>query len=216
MATTVTSDAEFKTYVEGLTAFTTDTVYMNDDSKYWTFTRENNGKINAMCVTSNNVELWLYDGTDWVINRVPSVINNLTNTSINDALSANQGKVLNEKIPPVINNLTSTSTTSALSANQGKVLKDLLGAFKATWTSSGSFPGLLSSNGDCYLIVAQRLSLANAIVLIANRYNDELYCATVYKGDNMSYVTNNQGTVQINYNGSGTGVLGAAFRLRAG
>ena len=98
MVTTVTSDAEFKTYVEGLTAFTTDTVYMNDDSKYWTFTRENNGKINAMCVTSTNVELWMFDGTDWVINRVPSVVNNLTSTSTSDALSAKQGKVLDEKI----------------------------------------------------------------------------------------------------------------------
>lgn len=121
-----------------------------------------------------------------------------------------------EKTPSVIDSLTSTSTNDALSAKQGKVLKDLLGEFKATWTSNGGFPGLLSSNGDCYLIVAQRLSVTDAILLIANRYNDAIYYATVYKSSNMSVGTNNQGTVQISYNGSGTGVLGAAFRLRAG
>lgn len=77
---------------------------------------------------------------------VTSIVeNNLTSTSTTNALSAAQGKVLNDKfsnlatvatsgsyndlsnkptIPSVINNLTSTSTTSALSANQGKVLND--------------------------------------------------------------------------------------------
>ena len=69
------------------------------------------------------------------------VINNLTSTSTTNALSANQGKVLNETIDGVshsvsdlnntVSNLvidshTSTSTTNALSANQGKVLYDLI------------------------------------------------------------------------------------------
>ena len=56
-----------------------------------------------------------------------TIENVLNSTSTTNALSANQGKVLNDKInalkiPSVIDNLTSTSTTSALSANQGKVL----------------------------------------------------------------------------------------------
>lgn len=116
----------------------------------------------------------------------------------------------------VINNLTSTSTDDALSANQGKVLKDLLGALKVTWTSDGAFPGLVSNSGDCYLIVGQRLSISNGIVLIVNNYNGTLYFAEVFKSSNMSYMSNNSGTVQLQYNGTGTGVLGAAFRLRAG
>ena len=52
------------------------------------------------------------------------VVDNLTSTDTDKALSANQGKVLNEKIPSVVDNLTSTSATSALSAKQGKVLND--------------------------------------------------------------------------------------------
>ena len=56
-------------------------------------------------------------------------IDNLNSTSTTDALSANQGKVLNDKIlglniPSVVDNLTSTSKTNALSANQGKILND--------------------------------------------------------------------------------------------
>ena len=56
-----------------------------------------------------------------------TIENVLNSTSTTNALSANQGKVLNDKInalkiPSVIDNLTSTSTIDALSANQGKVL----------------------------------------------------------------------------------------------
>ena len=56
-----------------------------------------------------------------------TIENVLNSTSTTNALSANQGKVLNDKInalkiPSVVDNLTSTSATDALSANQGKVL----------------------------------------------------------------------------------------------
>lgn len=69
------------------------------------------------------------------------VINNLTSTSTTNALSANQGKVLNETIDGVshsvsdlnttvsnlvVDNLTSTSTTNALSANQGRILNEAI------------------------------------------------------------------------------------------
>lgn len=53
------------------------------------------------------------------------IIDNLSSTSVNAALSANQGKVLNEKFTP-LNVLTSTDTTKTLSAAQGKALKDLI------------------------------------------------------------------------------------------
>jgi hypothetical protein len=55
-----------------------------------------------------------------------SVVDGLTSTSATSALSAKQGKVLNEKIPPVVDALDSEVATSALSAKQGKVLKDAL------------------------------------------------------------------------------------------
>lgn len=55
------------------------------------------------------------------------VIDNLTSTDKTAALSANQGKLLNDKINnlnivKVIDNLTSTDTKNALSANQGRIL----------------------------------------------------------------------------------------------
>lgn len=90
---------------------------------------------------------------NWIVKAVmlipvnSIVENSLTSTSTANALSAAQGKVLNDKfsnlatvatsgsyndlsnkptIPSVINNLTSTSTANALSAAQGKILKDLI------------------------------------------------------------------------------------------
>ena len=53
------------------------------------------------------------------------VVDNLTSSDTNKALSANQGRVLNENkvnISDIKDNLTSTDTNKPLSANQGKVL----------------------------------------------------------------------------------------------
>lgn len=71
-------------------------------------------------------------------------IDNLNSTSTTDALSANQGKVLNDKIlglniPSVVDNLTSTSATNALSANQGKVLNDSITNTNNKITTLGTF-----------------------------------------------------------------------------
>lgn len=69
---------------------------------------------------------------------IPTVINNVTSTSTTSALSANQGKLLNDKFSnylltsSIVNNLTSTSTTAPLSAAQGKTLNDKV-------TKKGSF-----------------------------------------------------------------------------
>ena len=75
------------------------------------------------------------------------VVNNLTSTDTDKALSANQGKILNDKITDldeaftdyynkeevdnlipeqveIVDNLTSTNTDKALSANQGKILNE--------------------------------------------------------------------------------------------
>ena len=72
-----------------------------------------------------------------------TVVDALNSTSTTDALSAKQGKVLNEKIPAVVNALNSTSTTSALSANQGKVLND--GKLNK---SGGTMTGALTVQAD--------------------------------------------------------------------
>ena len=63
---------------------------------------------------------------------VPGVIDGLNSTSQTDALSANQGRLLNEAIenlpdvPDVIDNLESSSAVDALSAKQGKALYDMI------------------------------------------------------------------------------------------
>ena len=61
-----------------------------------------------------------------------TVVDNLTSTSVTDALSANQGKVLNDKFAEVVtqadvvNSLGSTEQKKPLSAFMGKVLSDRL------------------------------------------------------------------------------------------
>ena len=75
-------------------------------------------------------KLYYFDGTDWTTTGVQTkIVDNLNSTSTTDALSANQGKVLNEKIndlniPQVVDSLDSTDATKALSANQGKILNE--------------------------------------------------------------------------------------------
>lgn len=58
--------------------------------------------ITAGYLAANRVYEFVYDGTDWElvgdINTNISVVNNLTSTSTTAALSANQGKALNDKL----------------------------------------------------------------------------------------------------------------------
>ena len=75
------------------------------------------------------------------------IIDNLTSTRTDAALSANQGRALKEEIQnivasggvAVIDNLTSTSTTSALSANQGRVLNSKVDSVSNKVDSFGTF-----------------------------------------------------------------------------
>lgn len=70
------------------------------------------------------------------------VIDNLTSTSTTNALSANQGRILNQAIDDVshsvddlvIDNLTTDDATKALSAKQGKVLNDKINLLPSTNT----------------------------------------------------------------------------------
>ena len=85
---------------------------------------------------------------------IVGVIDNLESTSITDALSANQGRVLKEMIDEaegvsVVNNLTSTSTTDALSANQGKVLNEKIEDISpSTWSTLTLASGISQYNSN--------------------------------------------------------------------
>lgn len=78
-------------------------------------------------MTDKNINFRLNDGTEVALNQ--EIVDVLTSTDTDKALSANQGKVLKDlinNIPQVTVNdsLTSTSTTEALSAAQGKALNE--------------------------------------------------------------------------------------------
>ena len=99
--------------------------------------------------THNEYSLTTHTHTEYLTSAdLPTVIDNLTSTSIVDALSANQGRILKNDIDThthneysltththteyltsadiinVTDNLTSTSIVDALSANQGRILKN--------------------------------------------------------------------------------------------
>lgn len=93
-----------------------------------------------------------------------NVIDNLTSTSTEDALSANQGRVLNTSkvnVSDIRNNLTSTDTNKPLSANQGRVLNEKIES--ATDTIEGI------SGGDEWLST-QDYSVNNYVI-----YQNKLY-----------------------------------------
>lgn len=83
-------------------------------------------------------------------------IDNLNSTSTEDPLSANQGKILNDKIlaldiPTVVNNLTSTSTTDALSANQGKILNESIKNVNDSVIALGTFSKNEIKTGEVWI-----------------------------------------------------------------
>jgi hypothetical protein len=90
---------------------------------------------------------------------VADVVDDLTSTDTDKALSANQGKVLQDGKEPadatilkeadIVDNLTSTSTTAPLSANQGKVLQDgKLNLSGGTMTGDLTIPDKIIHSGD--------------------------------------------------------------------
>ena len=104
-----------------------------------------------------------------------TVVDNLTSTSGTDALSANQGKVLNEKFADVVtqadvvNSLGSTEQKKPLSAFMGKVLSDRLnnGDFiakeaKMQWGGRNNNEGNLSPIESLLTESANRLTFGNA------------------------------------------------------
>ena len=94
-----------------------------------------------------------------------SVIDNLTSTSTTDALSANQGKVLNEKFPKIKTNM----SISSISANSTQTLKQL---------------GFYGSKG-AFLIALQRDSALDGGSLYIFRDNGTTQTITpIYEGSN--------------------------------
>lgn len=104
-----------------------------------------------------------------------TVVDNLTSTSGTDALSANQGKVLNEKFAnvvtqaDVVNSLGSTEQKKPLSAFMGKVLSDRLtnGDFiakeaKMQWGGKNNNEGNFSPIESMLTESANRLTFGNA------------------------------------------------------
>lgn len=104
-----------------------------------------------------------------------TVVDNLTSTSGTDALSANQGKVLNDKFAEVVtqadvvNSLGSTEQKKPLSAFMGKVLSDRLdnGGFivkeaKMQWGGANNNEGNLSPIESLLTESANRLTFGNA------------------------------------------------------
>lgn len=104
-----------------------------------------------------------------------TVVDNLTSTSGTDALSANQGKVLNEKFAnvvtqaDVVNSLGSTEQKKPLSAFMGKVLSDRLtnGDFiakeaKMQWGGANNNEGNFSPIESMLTESANRLTFGNA------------------------------------------------------
>ena len=121
---------------------------MGDGSSSYTLPIASSSTLGGIKVGSN-----LSINSSGVLSSIQrNVVNNLTSLSTTDALSAYQGKILEDRIenlyssienlppvaktgsynslidrpviPTIINNLTNTSTTSGLSAYQGKILKD--------------------------------------------------------------------------------------------
>ena len=107
------------------------------------------------------------------------IIDNLTSTRTDAALSANQGRALKEEIQnivasggvAVIDNLTSTSTTAALSANQGRVLKSQIDSVQASLATGGVsvIDNLTSTSTTSALSANQGRVLKSQIDSVSNK-----------------------------------------------
>lgn len=110
-------------------------------------------------------------------------IDNLNSTSTTDALSANQGKILNDKIlglniPSVVDNLTSTSTTNALSANQGKILNNSITNTNSKITNLTTYSTNEVKTGETWIdgkpIYRKTFSLNNRLLAPNNPINHNI------------------------------------------
>ena len=146
------------------------------------------------------------DGTAIWINDIPDVVDSLTSASTTDALSANQGKILNEKIEDitidVIDDLTSTSTTDALSANQGRILDEKIeDVTKAVNTAI--YPIVYNVTGDSVSVASAKATTIATITVPAGTYIINAYVnfasnsngiRRIYVGTTEDYYANTRGS----------------------
>ena len=125
------------------------------------------------------------------------VVDNLTTADASKALSANQGKVLNEaklNKSDVVNNVTTTDASKALSAAQGKSLQDQINTannnINAKLNKSDVINNLNTTDSSKALSAAQGKSLQDQINTANNNINNKL---------NKSNVVNNLTTTASGY-----------------
>lgn len=118
-----------------------------------------------------------------------------------------------KRTPKIIDNYTDTSTTDALSANIGKVLFDKMGSkLQVKFQTNGLFSGLIQT-GQMWLIFAQRITVTASVGLLIHNYNSTLNAKEIWKDSSISTDFNNQGTVSIKHNGSNDNIYACAIRL---
>lgn len=122
---------------------------------------------------------------------VSTVVDNLNSTSTSSALSANQGRVLNNKIPAVVDNLTSTSTSSALSANQGKVLDekkaDLIKLSNVSGNSSKSYT--VANSSRVIVMLTSQNDDVNSLFFVGASTVGALTVTEIRKGSGITITT---------------------------
>lgn len=117
------------------------------------------------------------------------VVDSLTSTATDKPLSANQGKVLNDKIPTVDNSLTSTSTKHALSAYQGKVLNDKIKTVSSE-NKSTNFSSINAQSGRTGYISAP----SGAVGVTAYSNNGNVAVSAYLSGSYCYYALHNFST----------------------
>jgi len=133
-----------------------------------------------------------------------NIEDSLTSTSSTDALSAKQGKVLNDikiNISDIVDNCTTNDASKVLSAKQGKALNDKFGNYVLT---SSIVNNLTSTSTNVPLSAAQGKALNDKIT---NLKRVELFSGSWVRGETKTIDTSSYAKLEIlmslNPNGSG-------------
>lgn len=172
-------------------------------------------KDRELCYDKTNNQLKTGDGTTaWnSLKYTPEIVNGLTSTSANAALSAAQGKALADRITTlenkpsgssvnVINNLTSTSTTDALSAAQGKALNDKI-------------PTVSTSTSSTSTTTAASSSAVKAAYDLANTANNKIPSGTILTSSNYSsYISTSNVTLSDSTSSTSSTTAGSSYAVK--
>ena len=94
----------------------------------------------------------------------------------------------------------------------GEALANKFNAANVVKTANGQFPGLVTGY-TTWLISVQRYSTALCCVLLCQNYSNSIQVCEIKKDAGFTYTTNSNGSVDIKYNNSNTGVYGGALAL---